>query len=251
MNHIRIAMAQIHVVSGDKEGNFRRIEYAIEDSLAEGATLICFPETCLLGWTNPWAHHRAATIPGPDTARLSSYARQSGAFLSIGIEEHVDGRTYDSAVLINPEGEILLTHRKINLLTELMTPPYTPGETIDVSETSLGRIAMVICADTFLEEILQTLKALRPDLVLIPFGWAEREEAWPAHADKLHHVISHTAHHVGAPVVGTNSIGRISSGPWEGRVFGGQSLAVHPHGDWLAHGRDRDRDIVVFDLPRA
>lgn len=249
MTSMRIAMAQVMVLAGDKQGNLHRVHQAIQRAAARGATLICFPETCLLGWVNPWAHYRGCAIPGEETDRLGQWAAEAGVHLCIGLEERDPPFTYDSAVLIDDSGTLLATHRKINLLSELMNPPYQPGNQVRVYETSFGRVGMLICADTFIDDHLCQMKQLNPEWILVPYGWAEREGAWPQHGEKMHAVIRHVARVTGAPVVGTNSVGMIAHGPWSGRVFGGQSLAVDAAGNTLALGCDRDTDLLLFDVP--
>lgn len=40
-------------------------------------------------------------------------------------QDKEDRKLYDSVILIDNKGKILLKHQKINILTNLMTPPYT------------------------------------------------------------------------------------------------------------------------------
>ena len=65
-------------------------------------------------------------------------------FLCVGIAEKDGNALYDSAVLIDDRGTILLKHRKINILTHLMEPSYTPGKDIQAVDTRLGRIGLLI-----------------------------------------------------------------------------------------------------------
>ena len=58
------AICQILVIDSDREGNFRRIEYAHEQAAAEHAQIAVFPESSILGWENPDAHRLAEPIPG-------------------------------------------------------------------------------------------------------------------------------------------------------------------------------------------
>src|SRR5690348_8821690 len=62
--HVRLAICQILVIDSDREGNFRRIEYALEQASAQHAQIAVFPESSILGWENPDAHRMAAPIPG-------------------------------------------------------------------------------------------------------------------------------------------------------------------------------------------
>jgi hypothetical protein len=61
---VRLAICQILVIDSDREGNFRRIEYAHEQAAAEHAQIAVFPESSILGWENPDAHRLAEPIPG-------------------------------------------------------------------------------------------------------------------------------------------------------------------------------------------
>ncbi len=248
MKNIKVAMCQIFSLDGDRDGNFVRIENAVNRAKDAGAEIICFPETIILGWINSDAHKRAYSIPGKDSARLCKLAEDYQAYLCVGLAEKDGSRLYDSVVLIDDRGQILLKHRKINLLSELMSPPYTPGENVDVVETKFGKIGLLICADTHTDEILNRMAALKPDLLLIPYGYAAEENKWPAHGKELEKVVKKTAKKTKAPVVGTNLIGEITKGTWKGRIYGGQSIAVDKTGKTISIAKDRDRDINIFQV---
>ena len=241
-------MCQIFSLDGDRAGNFMRIENALREAKAAGAEIACFPETALLGWVNPDAHHRACPIPGADSNNLCKLAKAHDIYLCAGLEEKDGGKLYDSAVLIDNEGRILLKHRKINLLAELMTPPYAAGESVDAVETEFGKIGLLICADTHENKILKRMAALKPALLIVPYGYAAEEHQWPKHGKQLEKVVKNTARTTGAFVVGTNLVGEITNGPWRGRVYGGQSVAVDNAGRTISVAKNRDRDINIFSI---
>lgn len=244
-NAVRVAMCQIVCLDGDRRGNLARIENAVREARDAGAQIACLPETALYGWVNPEAHDRAHPVPGEDSQRLCELARECGIHLCVGVEEKSGGRLYDSALLIDDEGRILLKHRKINLLEWLMTPPYSPGEDVRAAGTRFGDIGVLICADTHVDSLLQRMKALRPALVLVPYGYAAPEDAWPKHGKELERVVANAAKVIGAPVVGVNLVGQITHGPWTGWTYGGHSVAADRTGGLTALGRDFDRDIRV------
>ena len=243
-----VAMAQVFCLDGDRAGNFVRIENAIAEASQADADIVCFPETCILGWTNADAHDRAHPIPGRDTEVLCELARKHGVLLCVGLAEKEGDDLYDSVVLIDEQGEILLKHRKINVLSELMDPPYTRGSEVRTVETRFGNIGLLICADTFDEPTVEKMKSAAPDLLLVPYGWANREEAWPQHAESLHSTVTNAAKQIGCPVVGTNAVGKISKGPWAGMTYGGQSIAVDSKGELLAKAADRDKDVKLVQI---
>lgn len=245
---VKVAMAQIFCLDGDCLGNFVRIENAIIEAKAKGAEIVAFPETSILGWVNPDAYKRAFPIPGTDSYKLCVLAKKYKIFINIGLAEKEDEKLFDSAILVDDEGNILLKHRKINILNELMSPPYSNGEKIEAVDTRLGRIGVMICADSFQDDLLLKMKDQQPDFVIIPYGWAAGETAWPNHAKELQRVVKHAAELIKCPVIGIDLVGEISNGPWRGMVYGGQSIAVDQNTNVLAICKDRDKEIVVFKL---
>ena len=245
---VKIAMAQIICIDGDKSGNLVRIENAIVQAKEKQAELILFPESCLLGWINPEAFQRACPIPGEDSELICSLAKKYKIYICIGLDEKDGEKLYDSAILIDDQGNILLKHRKINVLPELMSPPYSIGEGVQVVRTKYGIIGVMICADSFLENLLESMMSKKPDLLLIPYGWAAPENGWPEHGQELVKVVKKAAQKVNCPVIGTNLIGQVAHGPWTGQFYGGQSVAYVPNGRNLFVGKDREKDLVLVTV---
>ena len=84
---VHVAICQILSIDGDREGNFRRIEYALEAARGAGAAIAAFPESVILGWENPDAHRLAAPIPGVDSDRIAALAKKYGLMIAIGLDE--------------------------------------------------------------------------------------------------------------------------------------------------------------------
>jgi predicted amidohydrolase len=250
---VKVAICQIQGIDSDREGNFKRIENAILEAKRQGAEIACFPETIILGWVNPNAHQDAFEIPGKDSDRLCELAKRNEMFLCIGLAEKLGDKLYDSALLIDEQGKILIKHHKLNILSWLMKPSYTPGDSVQVVETKYGKIGVLICADTFTFEpwtnYLEKIAPFEPDLIIVPYGWAKPVQYWPDTGEDFAQVVINAAREIGAPVIGTNLVGMISNGPWTGSVYGGQSIAVDENGKILAGCKDRDRDIKVVSVP--
>src|SRR5262245_964323 len=147
---VKIGICQVLCIDSDRSGNFSRIERAMRQAKDGGAQITCFPESAILGWENPDAHSMAEPIPGKDSNRIAELARQFQMMIAIGLDEKDGEHLYDSAILVDTDGHILLKHRKINVLPELMDPPYSTGKPTDISavDTRFGRIGIMICADT-------------------------------------------------------------------------------------------------------
>ena len=249
--HVGLAICQILVIDSDREGNFRRIEYALEQAAAQHAEIAVFPESSILGWENPDAHRMATPIPGADSNRIASLARKYGLMIAIGLDEKDGDHLYDSAILVDKSGKLLWKHRKINVLPGLMTPPYSQGrpEDIGIVDTEFGKIAVLICADTFSDAFVERMKRLKPDLMLVPYGWAATNDKWPDHSKELEDLVSRRAAQVRCPMAGVDLVGEMTHGPWTGWTYGGSSFVADGNGRILLTARDRDTDLRVIDLP--
>lgn len=247
---VRLAICQILVIDSDREGNFRRIEYALDGAAAQHADIAVFPESSILGWENPEAHQLASPIPGADSERLAALALRHHIMIAIGLDEKDGDKLYDSAVLIDKTGKLLWKHRKIDVLPWLMTPPYAEGrpEDIGVVETEFGRIGVLICADTFTDAYFERLKALKPELLLVPYGWAATNDKWPDHSKELEALVRKRSSELHCPMAGVDLVGEMTHGPWAGQTYGGSSFVADANGKILLTARDRDTDLRIIDL---
>lgn len=247
---LKVAVCQTFCIDSDLGGNLARVEQALITASSGGAEIACFAETVDLGWVNPAAHKTSSPIPGPISDRIAGFAKKYGLLICIGLTEKDGDQLYDTVVLIDKTGEILAKQRKVNILPELMTPAYTCGEEggIKVTETRIGKVGLLICADVFKEDLVKVVSSQKPDIVLIPYGWAAAKEQWPEHGKSLQSWVSSVASRVKCPVVGTNLVGSISTGPWKGRTYGGQSVVADGDGKVLGVLKDRDAEVRIFEL---
>ncbi len=170
--------------------------------------------------------------------------------IAIGLDEKDGDKLYDSAILVDKTGKLLWKHRKINVLPELMTPPYAQGrpEDIGVVDTEFGRIAVLICADTFTDAFVNRMKELKPDLMLVPYGWAAPDDQWPQHSKVLEALVKTRAAQVRCPMAGVDLVGEMTHGPWAGQTYGGSSFVADGTGKILLTLKDRDTDFRVIDV---
>jgi len=238
-------------VNSDVAGNVQRVEKAVEGAVAKGAQIAAFPEAVFIGWVNTEAHELAEPIPGKFSDIVCELAMKHEIMISIGLTEGVETGIYNSMILVNSAGKILLKHRKINTLVELLTPPYLRGRKEDLTavDTPLGRIGVLICADSFLEEHHKIMASKKPQLLLIPYGWAADKKKWPGHGKKLEETVSRIAKNVGAATVGPNLLGEITTGPWKGKTLQGHSVVADSTSKIIALGKDNEEEILIVDVP--
>lgn len=237
---MRLGLGQMLVEYGNPESNISRACSAVREGGQRGCDVVLLPECLDLGWANPAGRELAELIPGPRSQSLCKAAEQAGVYVAAGLTEHATDRVYNSAVLISPEGEILLHHSKINEL-DFAREIYATGTSLQTADTGIGRIGLAICADLFPETnaIGKALALMGAELILCPCSWAVPVDydykrvpyggLWlESYSD-----IARTYH---VTVAGVSNVGLITAGEWAGRICIGCSLVVGAGGNVLARG---------------
>jgi predicted amidohydrolase len=180
---LRIAGIILKWVTADKEENYRRVEPLIREAAAKGAQIVMTTECFLDGYairdkSIPLEKWRTLCEPipdGPYVTRLRHLAAELKIHLIAGMTECENGHTYNTAVLIGPDGGLIGKYHKHLLEHELVR--NTPGSTCPVFETPLGKIGLMICADRREPDLVKQLKANGAQLLLCPSGgmWGAKE----------------------------------------------------------------------------
>ncbi|MBN2022244.1 MAG: carbon-nitrogen hydrolase family protein [Pirellulales bacterium] len=249
---IKLAMGQMLVEGGQIRENVRRATEQVNQAAAQGCHIVVLPECLDAGWTHPSARQLAEPIPGATSDRLCRAAARAGIYVAAGITERVGPRIFNAAVLISPQGEILLTHRKINIL-DIARDLYAIGDRLGVVATPLGTIGLNICADNFPDWLClgHALGRMGAQVLLSPSAWAVPADHDPVaqpYGDLWQQSYTALARAHAMPVVGVSNVGRLSEGPWQGRKCIGCSLAVGRAGETLAqapYGENAESLTVV------
>lgn len=254
----KLAMGQMLVEGGAPDINLARAERMIGDAASQGCRAIVLPECLDAGWTFERARELAAPIPGSRTARLANAARRGGIYVAAGLTERAGAKVYNSAVLVSPEGELLLHYRKINEL-DIGRQYYATGDRLGVVETPIGTIGINICADNFPDSLAlgHSLARMSAQILLSPCAWAvpaDHDNTREPYGGLWTESYTTLTRLYGITVVGVSNVGWLTSGPWKGRKCIGCSLAVGPGGAILAqgpYGENAEALVVVDVTPRA
>ncbi|MDZ4846357.1 MAG: carbon-nitrogen hydrolase family protein [Chitinophagales bacterium] len=232
---MKIGMAQLLVEGTEPERNFERAHKLIKQAAEKKCDLVLLPETIDFAWTHPNALKESQPIPGDYSDIFCAFAREYKMHICVGLTEKVEGKlNYNSAILINDNGEIILKHRKINLL-EVEFPYYEIGQKLEVVDTPFGKIGLNICADNYIEatSIGHALARMGAQILIAPSSWTVdyhvTEEDEPYH-DKWIKPLGTLAKLYDMVVVSTTSVGYIVGGPYEGKKMVGCSLAMDKTG---------------------
>ena len=236
----RLAMAQMRVEWGGAERNLAHATDLVGEGAAQGCAVVVLPECLDMGWTHPDAAALALPIPGPRSEALGGAARRHGVWVVAGLTERDGPLTYNAAVLISPDGQVVLKHRKINVL-DIALPYYAIGDRLGVAATPFGTVGVDICADNFKSclDLATSLGRMGARMILSPCAWAvdaDHDNVREPYGAMWRESYGQMARLFDMPVVGVSNVGHIKGGPWQGRQCIGCSLAVGREGQVLATG---------------
>lgn len=248
-------MAQMLVLGASPAENLARATGMVERAAAQGCRVVVLPECLDFGWTDPSARDGAQPIPGKHSDLLAQAARVCRIWVAAGLVERDGERLYNTAVLISPDGEIVLKHRKINELA-LAHDLYSLGTGIAVADTELGRVGLAICADNYPDspEIGGALGRMGCRLLLSPCAWAvdsDHDNAAKPYGRMWRDAFEALTTRFAMTVIAVSGVGPITGGPWQGRKCVGCSLAYGPGGIVLAAGPADEEALLVVEAKVA
>ena len=193
---VTIAAVRINVAPNPSlEGNLRLMQEAIaKASATRSATgrlpqLVCLSENFLDRGVRLPLPERSESLEEPSAgiAGLCRSAKEHRLWVCTSVHERKrDGRLYNTALLIDPNGRIAGTYHKTHLTVGEIEMGLVPGDEFPVFETELGRIGMLVCWDLWFPEPARVLALKGADIILVPLAGdgsiPHRDHTWPTRA---------------------------------------------------------------------
>lgn len=244
---MKISVIQFTAVDDDNEANLASMSRLLDVAGRRGSHLAVLPEVMTgTGASGPTAYQRIAeTIPGPTTDMLCEKAREHGMFITGSMfERGADGRTYNTAPLISPDGDIVGSYRKTHLFSPGTGPDIshglseaqkiTAGDAFHVFDIGICKLGIGICADLRFHEVFRELALLGAEVIALPTAFPNpRLDHWEftlrTRATDNQVFIAATGLYGREPVSGARFVGRsMVVDPW------GVVLACAPDGEVCA-----------------
>jgi aliphatic nitrilase len=160
MKRIKAAAIQIAPDLSGGAGTVDRVCNAIDRAAAEGVRLAVFPETFIpyypyfsfisppvaAGKEHLRLYENAVEVPGPITQRLADTAARHQMVLVVGVNERDGGSLYNTQLIFDADGSLLLKRRKITpSYHERMIWGQGDGSGFRVAQTAVGRVGALAC----------------------------------------------------------------------------------------------------------
>ena len=232
-------------VSSDLQRNLKKTIAKIREAAQKGAQVICLQELYRTKYfpydDKQEVTHLAETIPGESTAALSDVAKKLGIVIIVPVFEAApDGQFFNSAAVIDADGKILGTYRKIHIPHDPFFYEQSYFEQGDlgfqVFQTRYLKFAVLICYDQWFPEAARIVALEGADVIFYPTAIGYLADDPLPYADWLSawktiqrgHAIANSIH-----VAVVNRVGK------EGNTkFWGSSFVCNPFGKILKKAGD-------------
>jgi predicted amidohydrolase len=245
---MKVCIGQIEIKMGDKKSNLNALVNAIDEAGAKKCDVVVLPECPLAGWIASSTPKIAEPIPGPFTDQLSKLAKKYHMAIVSGVDEVADGKYFNTAVLIDKKGKLLITHRKINEL-DIGLDLYTRGNSLKVTSLDGITVGVNICADSWTHSIVDALHLMGAKVIFSPCAWAIEPGKEESNIQAIRRIYRDRTMGKKLYIVSANSIGDVIEGPWKGKILQGDSLVSGPEGENLLQCPRNKTALLVIDLP--
>ncbi|WP_085315537.1 Nit6803 family nitrilase [Derxia lacustris] len=268
---VRAAAVQIAPVFDSADGTLDKVCAAIDEAALRGVELIVFPETfvpyypyfsfvrppVLAGKDHLRLYELAPTVPGPVTDAVAERARRHGMVVVLGINERDHGTLYNTQLIFDADGALLLKRRKLTpTYHERMIWGQGDGAGLRPVDTRVGRVGALACWEHYNPLARYALMAQHEEIHCAQFPGSL---VGPIFAEQMDVTIRHHALEAGCFVV--NSTGWLSDEQivaitpdpqLQKALRGGCNTAiVSPEGVHLAPPLREGEGMVVADLDMA
>lgn len=239
---LRIAAVVCRCPVGQVARNLDRTRHWALRAKQSGATLICFPEMNLTGYSNrEQIKEHAIGIEGLEVDALRRLAVDEEICLLVGFAEKArDKKVYASHMVIAPNGQTGV-YRKLHLAPPEMEH-FIPGESLPVFNRSGLRFGIQLCYDAHFPEIATRMAEAEADVIFIPHA-SPRGVAQDKHQSWMRHLPAR-AFDNGLFVVACNQTGENDNG----LAFPGNAVVFSPSGEIIATRLSGNSGLLLADL---
>jgi N-carbamoyl-D-amino-acid hydrolase len=265
-----VAVAQMGPVhlADSRPAVVKRLMEMLREAKARQADIAVFPELALTTFfPRYWMSEEDAierffekTMPNPAVQPLFDEARRLGIGFHLGYAELTrDNRRFNTAILVDQNGEIAGKYRKIHLPGHAEHKPDAPFQHLEKKFFEVGdtgfrvfalehtRIGMCICNDRRWPETFRVLSLQSADLVLLGYNTPSRNIYWdePTHLRMFTHLLTlqANAYQNALWIAAAAKCGRE-----DGFHMIGGSVIVAPSGEIVAQTSSEEDEVIVAKI---
>jgi N-carbamoylputrescine amidase len=242
MKDIRIAAVIMNSPVAKTRQNLDKMAKWIKAAKKQGASIICFPEMNVTGYSiHKEIIQSAESIPGPITRVLMQLAGKEDMIILAGMaEKGQEGHIFASHLVIDSDG-IIGIYRKLHI-----APPersiFTPGDHIPLFMKRGVKFGIQLCYDTHFPELSTHMALKGADLIFMPHASPrgrpqEKFNSWLRH-------LTARAYDNGLFIVACNQAGENE----KGLSFPGIAVIIGPTGEVIKKNLNGKEEMILADL---
>ena len=280
---LTVAAAQLGPIqrAEPREAVVDRMVRLIERAQTRGVQVVVFPELALTTFFPRHYHEdRSAmdgffetALPSNETAPLFAAAKRAGIAFHLGYAEiaHeaddtgvIRKRHFNTAILVNPDGEIMLKYRKVHLPGHAEYDPARKVQHLEKRYFEVGNLGfpviraplgglqvnagMMICNDRRWPEAWRVMGLQSVELVMLGYNTPSlNQDAKGFEAPHLRVFHNHLSIQAGAYQNATFAVATAKAGIEDGAELFGHSIIVNPQGEIMAQATSWDDELITAD----
>jgi agmatine deiminase len=238
-------------VSEDLAENLKKTARRVEEAAQKGAQIVCLQELYRTRYFPQIEHQNAQllaeTIPGESTEVFCELAKKHKIAIVVPLFERAqNGKFYNSAVVIDADGKLLDTYRKVHVPQDPLFYEqnyFEGGDGYKVYKTAYANIGVLICYDQWFPEAARICTLKGADILFYPtaIGYikghtsadGDWHDAWQT--VQRGHAIANGVH-----VAAVNRVGE------EGQLrFWGGSFVCDAFGEVLGEASSEKEEVLI------
>jgi len=249
----KLTIGLIQAAASDNvAANMKKNGLMTKEAAKKGAQIICLHELYRTKYFPQWGKKdftaQSETIPGESTKLFSKLAQKLKVVIIAPIFEKEGSNFYNSAAVINANGKLMNTYRKIHIPRDPLfyeKDYFKPGNFgYQVYKTKYATFSVLICYDQWFPEAARIAVLNGADILFYPtaIGWFKNkpEEEWREAWETIQrsHAIANGVH-----VACVNRVGL------EGNLnFWGSSFVCDSFGKIIKKASEDKEEILVVNL---
>jgi aliphatic nitrilase len=265
---VRAAAVQLSPVLFDRSATTEKIVASIGAAAEQGAELVVFPETVIpyypyfsfikaaaaFGADHMQLIEQSVVVPSATTEIIGDAARRAGAVVAVGVNERDHGTLYNTQLVFDADGSLVLARRKITpTFHERMIWGQGDGSGLRAVDTRVGRLGALACWEHYNPLARYALMADHEEIHAAMFPGSLVGNIF---AEQIAVTIRHHALESGCFVVNATAyldaeqVAACSAGTSLARALSGGCFTaiVSPEGVLLGTPRTEGEGMVVADL---
>ena len=236
---MRIALGQIDMGFENKEAAMALCSQLMAEAKEKGVDFVIFPEMTLTGFTLAPETYGEDRSNSPSIAFFKEEAKKNGVAVCFGLPVYENGVATTHCIYLDENGEQLVDYTKIHPFSfGAEAEHYIGGNELQFTEVKGVPVAPMICYDLRFPEPFQILSEKSKIITVIASWPTPRREHWMA-------LLKARAIENQCFILGVNR-----SGDGGGLSYIGDSMAVSPTGEVLAHV-EGGNGLTIVDIDLA